>query len=718
MADENTQPDSQKQRWLKYGSNVAIGSIVVIALAVLLIYLAQSAHRRIDTTRGGLYSLKPQTLNIIKDLKSPVKLISLYTTVAAEGVDPTTQANAKEQAQQRAQLVDDLLNEYKRHSSKIDVEVIDPVKNPSKIDDLITTLTNKYGGEVKKYRQFLDSYPQTYDKIDKDTKAEIVKLAALPTNQLNDEQYADTVMRAVWTVQELPKRLQEQKKEIDRILEEKLPDYKGAVDSIASSMSTLSALVAQVEQNFEANKADPKVPKELRDYMANSLPRYAELKKLADAVGEQIKSLGEIKLDTLRQSLRAKDSILVLGDNDIKVLTTDEVWQNDINRQAAGTGSEILKPRFAGEQQISSAILALTQKPKKIAFVRPGGGPLAEPGIPGLRAGGPFSAIAERLRDYNFTVVEKDLSGTYAMQAQMQGHQVEPEPSDADIKDAIWIVMDIPTGDGPMGQGLTISPKVLDHLNQGGSALILTMPQADKLTEALSDWGVSIATDQMIVHESRLDPSSRSNDMIEEAKKAPFIFVLNEYGDHLLTKPLRGLDGVFVPVVPVRITPHAGVTATPLLPIPQTPPAWAETDAADLLQPNAKPPTFDPKSGDQGPPVYGGAALDKEGKGRLVVIGSLQFATDQLVEMVDQDLVQRNIIAARFPANAELITNSIFWLAHMEPMIAISPAAMEVSRIGPISPGMLRFWRVGVLLIGLPLVVVLAGVSVYWTRKD
>ena len=96
MADENTQPDSQKQRWLKYGSNVAIGSIVVIALAVLLIYLAQSAHRRIDTTRGGLYSLKPQTLNIIKDLKSSVKLISLYTTVAAEGTDPG--ASSQEQA--------------------------------------------------------------------------------------------------------------------------------------------------------------------------------------------------------------------------------------------------------------------------------------------------------------------------------------------------------------------------------------------------------------------------------------------------------------------------------------------------------------------------------------------------------------------------------------------------------------------------------------------
>ena len=44
----------------------------------------------------------------------------------------------------------------------------------------------------------------------------------------------------------------------------------------------------------------------------------------------------------------------------------------------------------------------------------------------------------------------------------------------------------------------------------------------------------------------------------------------------------------------------------------------------------------------------------------------------------------------------------MFWLAKMEPMIAISPAAMEVSRIEPMSPGVQGFWRTGVLLVGLP----------------
>jgi tripartite-type tricarboxylate transporter receptor subunit TctC len=45
----------------------------------------------------------------------------------------------------------------------------------------------------------------------------------------------------------------------------------------------------------------------------------------------------------------------------------------------------------------------------------------------------------------------------------------------------------------------------------------------------------------------------------------------------------------------------------------------------------------------------------------------------------------------------------------MDPMIAISPASMEVSRIEPMSHGTLAFWRWGVLLIGLPMAVLLAG---------
>jgi hypothetical protein len=54
----------------------------------------------------------------------------------------------------------------------------------------------------------------------------------------------------------------------------------------------------------------------------------------------------------------------------------------------------------------------------------------------------------------------------------------------------------------------------------------------------------------------------------------------------------------------------------------------------------------------------------------------------------------------------------------MDNLIALSPAAMDTSRIRPIPAGVLNFWRVGVLLIGLPLLSLVAGLGVYQWRRE
>jgi hypothetical protein len=65
-----------------------------------------------------------------------------------------------------------------------------------------------------------------------------------------------------------------------------------------------------------------------------------------------------------------------------------------------------------------------------------------------------------------------------------------------------------------------------------------------------------------------------------------------------------------------------------------------------------------------------------------------------------------------------MLMNSVFWLARMEPMIAISPAAMDVNRIRQIEPKMLNFWHYGVLLMLLPGLVLVAGATIYAKRRD
>src|SRR5438874_12810398 len=109
---------------------------------------------------------------------------------------------------------------------------------------------------------------------------------------------------------------------------------------------------------FTKGKDDQKLAQAIRAYMAGALPVYEQVKKLADDLVKDSKDLGELKLDDLRRSLNARDTILVIGDADLRVIPRSEVWQEDTRSQRQLPPGQTLRPRFAGEQQISTAILA------------------------------------------------------------------------------------------------------------------------------------------------------------------------------------------------------------------------------------------------------------------------------------------------------------------------------------------------------------------------
>ena len=101
-----------------------------------------------------------------------------------------------------------------------------------------------------------------------------------------------------------------------------------------------------------------------------------------------------------------------------------------------------------------------------------------------------------------------------------------------------------------------------------------------------------------------------------------------------------------------------------------------------------------------------------------MVIGCSQFINNYFLHMPDPKIAkQQKVSVARFPGNGELLTDSVFWCAHQERMIALSPSALDTARIEPIKPGLLNFWRVGVVLIALPLLAVASGFVVYQTRR-
>src|SRR6478672_4224489 len=76
--------EARNERWVKYGLNVLLTSILVVVLAFLVVWGAQWKRTRADMTTSGSYSLKPQTVTVISDIKSPVKLVSLYPRLKQE----------------------------------------------------------------------------------------------------------------------------------------------------------------------------------------------------------------------------------------------------------------------------------------------------------------------------------------------------------------------------------------------------------------------------------------------------------------------------------------------------------------------------------------------------------------------------------------------------------------------------------------------------------
>jgi hypothetical protein len=715
--------ETQSERWLKYGSNVAAVSAIVILIALAVIFLADLRPKRFDTTLGGEFSLKPQTLNVIHNLKDKITIVSLLTRSkpAESDADSDQPASAASQLtpDERIQQVDDILQEYANNSPKISVQSIDPNATPNKVEDLIASVTKKYGGEVAKYKAFIDGFGDKYNKLKAIADAEVAKVEQLPLDKINSEELEQSAGLAILSVREVPEQLGDLTKKIQKPLKQNPPDYKGAADSLTNGMDVMSQLLGPVIDSFKKLKDNPSAPPEIRAYMTGDLPQYQQMKDIADGVVKEGNALGELKLDTLRTSLHVRDPILVMGENDWRVLTPQQLWET-YQRDLLGRTTDKPRPRFSGEQQITGAILALsTPKKPMVVFCRTSGGPLTSPGFPPYEPSGPFAAAAERLQAYNFDVQEKDLSGMSAMQAEQQGEPPPPEPSDADMNapDVTWVVLAASSQQQQSDQGPppSVAGRVAEHLRAGGSVLLLVGPQTEDCAEALDGWGVSVKPNLICVHEPVKPPEGTDGtDIVAEALRQPIVFKFTEYGDQPLAKPLTSLTSLMGYIVPVQTHDSPGVTSAPLLPIPGPPAAPKSWASANFdLQNQDQPLTFQPDKGDLPGPIYAGATAEKAGGGRLVVIGTPSFLQSSLLQA--RDAAQNNALI--FPGNGELFANCVFWLAHKDDLLAISPSAMDVSRVADMSRTTLALWRATVLLL-MPGAVVLAGVLVYMSRRD
>lgn len=691
-------PQTQNQRRLKYGGNVALAVLLVALLAAGGIYLGNRYHHRSDMTSQGLYSLKRQTVNVISSNQTPIRLISLYTT-----------ASDNSKLNEYAGRVADLLNEYKSKGKNITVELIDPVRESGKINALVDDL-NSHDPQIAKYKALIADYQKAEGQLRQVILDEATRMAALPINQLQSADSDSIVPEIAAALPKMAQGLEDANNSITRIMEKNPPEYSTATQLIHDVVENLQHNSLAIATQYAQTKPSKDVPKAVTDYMAEAVGRWKGIEAQCKTLLDEAQGLGELKIDSISTSLNEGQSVLVISPTDVRVLPFERIWPEVTALTGVSDDVSKLQRQFAGEQEISTAILSLTTKVKPtVVFVRSGGQPFAD-------ASGPYGLVAARLEQYNFNVLEKDFSGQWQMQAQMRGMQAAPEATDAQLKDAVWVVLPELSANQTRQMQPTIMPKVMDHLAAGGSALLLFDYQTDPMSTLLDEWGIQVHTDAIVAHPEITGGSADDSDLVGQYARKSLYWIRNSYGPAPLADPLKSLSSLMLRVCPVTLGDPAKVKDThlwPIMPFPETPSAWGEKDPKTI---EATSNAIYSSSEDLPGPMSAGAAAEKANGSRLVVMGSLYYPFSAIQTFPDLEALNRGQFIPRFPGNSELFMNQVFWLSKMDTMIAISPASMTVSRIAPMSDRTRLIW--GVVLIGvLPLVVLVSGIVVAMRRR-
>jgi len=234
------------------------------------------------------------------------------------------------------------------------------------------------------------------------------------------------------------------------------------------------------------------------------------------------------------------------------------------------------------------------------------------------------------------------------------------------------------------------------YLEDGGRALFMLDPPLkmgrseiadnDTVTNLLQSWGVSLDKDLIL----DLNPYGQL------LGTGPEVALVMSYNPHPILSEMKGTATGFPLSRSMQLKNGDKTKVESLL----------DTSRSSLATTNLSSPSVDPNDpkNKKGPMTIAAAGTYDTGKqnsqGRFVVVGSSSWAANSFIN---------------FNGNSDLALNTMNWLSSDEDLISIRPKSQEDRRI-TMTRAQLNWVRASSQFL-LPLVVVVAGVSVWWRRR-
>jgi ABC-type uncharacterized transport system involved in gliding motility auxiliary subunit len=438
-------------------------------------------------------------------------------------------------------------------------------------------------------------------------------------------------------------------------------------------------------------------------FMTRNSPLYQPVSELLNRYRTASPKIEVEFLDPERNPLRAQELVkqFAVRQNTVvfrsgdrkKYVEEDKIADYDYTGAQQGAAPRVKS--FKGEEAFTSAILDVTEKTVSKIYFSTGHG---EPKFDSLERGRGFGQLKPLLERANLSVAAWSSLGKDAL------------PADASV-----IVVA-----GPKAAFLPPEIGALQKYAQGGGRILLMLdpvvpepgaPPPDLgFAEFLSTYGLTLGNDIVI------DPANAVPSV------GPETLIANNYGPHTIVRALadEGLPVVFplARSVSKPQAPPAGYDEAMLVETSRD--GWGETSLANLeAVKKDKEDTPGPvtiavavesananKDKDKDNDKVTDKAADKDSKAparpfRLVVVGNSRFASNGTIGN---------------GGNVNLALNAINWLAGQERLVGIAPKTPEQASL---SLTRSQANRIGLfVIVGLPLIVSVLGVWVWYRRRD
>ncbi|MGB3612699.1 MAG: Gldg family protein, partial [Elainellaceae cyanobacterium] len=112
LSESNSLPTFLGQRSTQAGTNALLATVAVVIILGIVNLLAVRYNQRIDLTENQLFTLSPQTQQVLTDLEQPVKAWVFWDSSDGDSAN------------------EDLLENYQRQSEQFSYEIVNPQESP------------------------------------------------------------------------------------------------------------------------------------------------------------------------------------------------------------------------------------------------------------------------------------------------------------------------------------------------------------------------------------------------------------------------------------------------------------------------------------------------------------------------------------------------------------------------------------------------------------